>query len=87
MATGEFNSESLDAKLATLIAGQASSACLAAEHHTEIIRRLDEGSKKMEKHDERIQSLEGSRKYVLGAIGTLGTLTGILEFLHIKSKP
>lgn len=75
MSAGQFNPNSTDSMLATIIANQKT-------NHESIIQRLDEGAELMEKHEERIRSLEGSRKWVLGFFGAI---TGLLEYMHWKS--
>jgi len=69
-----FDKNSINAQLATIIERQEN-------NHTSIIKRLDEGAATMKEHDKRIQSLEGSRKWVLGFFGAI---TSILEYLHWK---
>lgn len=84
MSGGTFNANSIDAKLATIIANQEAKSRTEAEHHTAIISRLDEGAKIMQEHDTRLRSLEGSRKYVIGVFTTITTLLGLAEFFHSK---
>lgn len=84
MSGGTFNPNSIDAKLATIITNQESRDRVEAEHHTAIIRRLDEGAITMQEQDKRIRSLEGSRKYVIGVFTTITTLLGLAEFFHTK---
>lgn len=47
-------------------------------------KRLDQQDTKLEKHDERIKTLENWRFYMMGGLAVLGIVNGILVAVLIK---
>lgn len=50
----------------------------AAEKHTQILKRLDDGAQKFETHERRIATLENWKWYATGAVLASGALADIL---------
>jgi hypothetical protein len=76
MSDWNFNSNSVDAKLATIIANQANADQSRLENHIAVMKRLDG-------QDERLRSLEGSRKWFAGVVAAV---MGLLEYIHWKTR-